>query len=301
MFDNKIDESAVSASFLPRELSTYLYLARMAGFYQGKIGCRCQCKERGKALMASETVITVAGVTKTYPATANGQAHRALHDVSFNVTKGEVLVIIGPSGSGKSTLLRTLNALERIDCGTIIVNKMDLTSSKTNLNHARAEIGMVFQHFNLFQHKTALDNVVLPQVVVLKRSRAEALQLAQAMLKKVGMEDRAGHYPSQLSGGQQQRIAIARALAMNPQVMLFDEATSALDPEMVGGILELMKELALEGMTMVVVTHEMGFAREVADRVIFMDEGHIVEVGTPKQMFSAPAQDRTRSFLEQIL
>ena len=245
--------------------------------------------------------ISVDHVSKTYPATSNGKAHRALGDVSFSVEKGEVLVIIGPSGSGKSTLLRTLNALEVIDSGTISVNNLLISDPKTDLNHARSEIGMVFQHFNLFQHKTALDNVVLPQTVVLKRSKAEAVKIAQDMLARVGIAERAGHYPSQLSGGQQQRVAIARALAMNPKVMLFDEATSALDPEMVGGILDLMKELAKSGMTMVVVTHEMGFAREVADRVIFMDEGQIVETGTPDVLFSKPEHQRTRHFLEQVL
>ena len=245
--------------------------------------------------------ISVDHVSKTYPATGNGKAHRALGGVSFSVEKGEVLVIIGPSGSGKSTLLRTLNALEAIDSGTISVNNLLISDPKTDLNHARSEIGMVFQHFNLFQHKTALENVVLPQTVVLKRSKAEAVKIAQDMLARVGIAERAGHYPSQLSGGQQQRVAIARALAMNPKVMLFDEATSALDPEMVGGILDLMKELAKSGMTMIVVTHEMGFAREVADRVIFMDEGQIVETGTPDVLFSKPEHQRTRHFLEQVL
>ncbi len=247
------------------------------------------------------TCISVEHVSKTYTATSNGNAHRALGDVSFSVEKGEVLVIIGPSGSGKSTLLRTLNALEAIDSGTITVNNLAISDPKTDLNHARSEIGMVFQHFNLFQHKTALENVVLPQTVVLKRSKTEALKIAQDMLARVGIAERAGHYPSQLSGGQQQRVAIARALAMNPKVMLFDEATSALDPEMVGGILDLMKELAKSGMTMVVVTHEMGFAREVADRVIFMDEGQIVETGTPDVLFSKPVHQRTQHVLEQVL
>lgn len=251
--------------------------------------------------MSDKAFIRVENVSKTYPATRSGLPHRALTDVSFSVEKGEVLVIIGPSGSGKSTLLRTLNALESIDCGVIEVNHLRISDPKTNLNAARSEIGMVFQHFNLFQHKTALDNVVLPQTVVLKRTRDDATTRARDMLAKVGIAEREGHYPSQLSGGQQQRVAIARALAMNPKVMLFDEATSALDPEMVGGILELMKNLAREGMTMVVVTHEMGFAREVADRVIFMDEGQIVEVGTPVELFSSPKQQRTRNFLEQIL
>ncbi|WP_378951675.1 amino acid ABC transporter ATP-binding protein [Mesorhizobium sp. ANAO-SY3R2] len=251
--------------------------------------------------MSDNTFISVEDVSKTYAATQSGKAHRALNKVSFSVEKGEVLVIIGPSGSGKSTLLRTLNALESIDSGTIVVNDMRISDSRTDLNRARSEIGMVFQHFNLFQHKTALENVVLPQVVVLKRSREDATRRARDMLDKVGMAEREGHYPSQLSGGQQQRVAIARALAMNPKVMLFDEATSALDPEMVGGVLELMRNLAREGMTMVVVTHEMGFAREVADQVIFMDEGQIVEVGTPATLFADPRQPRTRNFLEQVL
>lgn len=245
--------------------------------------------------------ISASSLTKTYPATRTGHAHCALKDVSFSVKKGEVLVIIGPSGSGKSTLLRTLNALESVDAGTISVNGMTISDPKTDLNKARSEIGMVFQHFNLFAHKTAIENVVLPQTVVLKRSRDEAGKRARDMLEKVGIAERAGHYPSQLSGGQQQRVAIARALAMDPKVMLFDEATSALDPEMVGGVLELMKNLAREGMTMVVVTHEMGFAREVADRVIFMDAGQIVEEGAPSELFAAPKQQRTRNFLEQVL
>ncbi|MBD9372320.1 amino acid ABC transporter ATP-binding protein [Rhizobium sp. ARZ01] len=251
--------------------------------------------------MSSNIFISVEDVSKTYAATQNGKAHRALNKVSFSVEKGQVLVIIGPSGSGKSTLLRTLNALESIDSGTIVVNDMRISDGRTDLNHARSEIGMVFQHFNLFLHKTALENVVLPQVVVLKRSLEDATERAREMLRKVGMAEREGHYPSQLSGGQQQRVAIARALAMNPKVMLFDEATSALDPEMVGGVLELMRNLAHEGMTMVVVTHEMGFAREVADQVIFMDEGQIVEVGNPATLFSEPKQPRTRTFLEQVL
>lgn len=251
--------------------------------------------------MPNTPFISVENINKTYPATSNGKAHRALTDVSFSVQKGDVLVIIGPSGSGKSTLLRTLNALESIDDGKIVVNDFLISDVKTNLNHARSEIGMVFQHFNLFQHKTALENVVMPQVVVLKRSPEDATSRAREMLKKVGIAEREGHYPSQLSGGQQQRVAIARALAMNPKVMLFDEATSALDPEMVGGVLDLMKGLAREGMTMIVVTHEMGFAREVSDRVIFMDEGRIVEVGTPAELFSDPKEPRTRNFLEQVL
>jgi polar amino acid transport system ATP-binding protein len=194
-----------------------------------------------------------------------------------------------------------MNALETFDTGRIVVDGVSLNDKGTNLNHLRAEIGMVFQHFNLFQHKTALDNVVLPQMVVRNRSRDEALARAHDLLAKVGIADRANYYPSQLSGGQQQRVAIARALAMDPKVMLFDEATSALDPEMVGGILDLMRKLAGEGMTMAVVTHEMGFAREVADRIIFMDEGRIVEEGEPGPFFASPSHERTRAFLDQIL
>jgi polar amino acid transport system ATP-binding protein len=191
--------------------------------------------------------------------------------------------------------------LESIDRGRIVIDGVDLTSKKTNMNGLRAEVGMVFQHFNLFLHKTALANIVLPQTVVLKRSRKDAEARAQDLLAKVGLPDRGRNYPSQLSGGQQQRVAIARSLAMNPKVMLFDEATSALDPETVGGVLELMRQLAADGMTMVVVTHEMGFAREAAHRVIFMDEGRIVEEADPDTFFDAPRNERTIAFLKQIL
>jgi polar amino acid transport system ATP-binding protein len=252
-------------------------------------------------MMTANPIVLVDQISKTFRSAHGRGEHRALDNVSLSIEPGQVLVIIGPSGSGKSTLLRTLNALESFDTGRIIIDGVSLSDKKTDLNHLRAEIGMVFQHFNLFQHKTALDNVVLPQVVVRKRSRQEAVARARDLLAKVGIADRANHYPSQLSGGQQQRVAIARALAMDPKIMLFDEATSALDPEMVGGILDLMRKLAAEGMTMAVVTHEMGFAREVADRIIFMDEGRIVEEGEPGSFFTSPSHERTRAFLDQIL
>ncbi|MGO4571202.1 amino acid ABC transporter ATP-binding protein [Microvirga sp. 2TAF3] len=251
--------------------------------------------------MTANPIVSVEHISKTFRSAHGRGEHRALDDVSLTIETGQVLVILGPSGSGKSTLLRTLNALETFDSGRIIVDGVSLTDKGTDLNRMRAEIGMVFQHFNLFQHKTALENVVLPQMVVRKRSRSEALARAQDLLTKVGIADRANHYPSQLSGGQQQRVAIARALAMDPKIMLFDEATSALDPEMVGGILDLMRKLAGEGMTMAVVTHEMGFAREVADRIVFMDAGRIVEEGEPGTFFASPSQERTRAFLDQIL
>lgn len=225
----------------------------------------------------------------------------ALVDVSCQIDKGEVVVIIGPSGSGKSTLLRCLNMLEKADKGHIYIDGVDILDHKTNINKVRTEMGMVFQSFNLFAHKTALGNLTLAQTVVRKRSKNEAEEKAMALLRKVGIPEKAGSYPDNLSGGQQQRVAIARALAMDPKVMLFDEPTSALDPEMIGEVLDVMKTLAQEGMTMVVVTHEMGFAREVADRVIFMDEGKIVEVGTPEHFFKDPTHDRTKLFLSQIL
>ncbi|HOW63639.1 MAG TPA: amino acid ABC transporter ATP-binding protein, partial [Candidatus Contendobacter sp.] len=202
-----------------------------------------------------------------------GQVVRAVDDVSTQVAKGEVVVIIGPSGSGKSTFLRCLNGLEEFNDGQVVIDGIDLTESKTNLNAVRREVGMVFQHFNLFPHKTVLENVTLAQRVVRKRKPAEAAERAMKLLTKVGIAEKAQEYPSRLSGGQQQRVAIARALAMDPKVMLFDEPTSALDPEMVGEVLDVMKQLAREGMTMAVVTHEMGFAREVANRVLFMDFG----------------------------
>ncbi|MGD8563824.1 MAG: amino acid ABC transporter ATP-binding protein [Desulfarculaceae bacterium] len=226
---------------------------------------------------------------------------KALCDVSCKVEKGEVVVIIGPSGSGKSTFLRCLNRLEYADQGHIFIDGIDVLDPKVDINNLRTEVGMVFQSFNLFPHKTALQNLTLAQAVVRKRSKKEAQETAEFLLRKVGIIDKVNNYPAQLSGGQQQRVAIARALAMNPKVMLFDEPTSALDCEMVGEVLDVMKNLARDGMTMVVVSHEMGFAREVADRVIFMDEGRIVEQGTPLQLFDNPQNPRTQKFLSQIL
>jgi len=226
---------------------------------------------------------------------------RALVNVSTNVEAGEVIVVIGPSGSGKSTFLRCLNHLETADEGHIYIDGIDILDHKTDINKVREEVGMVFQSFNLFPHKTVLENITLAQIVVRKRSKEAAEEKAMALLHKVGIHDKAKVYPDRLSGGQQQRVAIARALAMDPKVMLFDEPTSALDPEMIGEVLDVMKTLAKEGMTMVVVTHEMGFAREVADQVLFMDEGAIVEVGTPEHFFTNPTHERTKLFLSQIL
>jgi polar amino acid transport system ATP-binding protein len=226
---------------------------------------------------------------------------RALDDVSLDIYDGEKVVIIGPSGSGKSTLLRSINKLEQIDGGRIVVDGMDLNDPKTDISKVREEVGMVFQAFNLFPHKSVLENLTLAQTVVRKRSKKEAEQRAMALLEKVGLVQKAQAYPGSLSGGQQQRVAIARSLAMDPKLMLFDEPTSALDPEMIGEVLDVMKGLAREGMTMAVVTHEMGFAREVADRVIFMDAGKIVEEGTPEHFFTAPSHERAKLFLSQIL
>jgi len=226
---------------------------------------------------------------------------KALDRVSLDIYDGEKMVIIGPSGSGKSTLLRSINRLEEINAGRIVVDGIDLYDSKTDINKVREEVGMVFQSFNIFPHKTVTENITLAQTVVRKRSKEEAAKRAMELLDKVGIPEKTHSYPSQLSGGQQQRVAIARSLAMDPKIMLFDEPTSALDPEMIGEVLDVMKKLALEGMTMVVVTHEMGFAREVADRVIFMDYGVILEEGTPDQMFNHPTHERTKQFLSQIL
>src|SRR6185312_14973738 len=245
-------------------------------------------------------IVIAENVRKTYRSN-DGRSHLALAGVTTEIAHGEVLIVFGPSGSGKSTFLRTLNALEAIDSGRIVIDGVTITEPAADLNALRAEVGMVFQLFNLFQHRTALDNVMLPQIVVRRRSRADALRRANELLAKVGVGDRADHYPAQLSGGQQQRVAIARALAMDPKIMLFDEPTSALDPETVGGILDLMRQLAKEGMTMAVVTHEMGFAREIADRMLFMESGRIVEEGPPKQIFHAPREARTQAFLDQIL
>ena len=226
---------------------------------------------------------------------------KALNGVNASVKKGEVVVVIGPSGSGKSTFLRCLNLLELPTGGQVLFEGMDITDKKANINLHRQKMGMVFQHFNLFPHMTILRNMTLAPIKLLKKSQADAEAKAKALLERVGLSDRANAYPSQLSGGQKQRIAIVRALAMKPKLMLFDEPTSALDPEMVGEVLYVMKELAKEGMTMVVVTHEMGFAREMADRVIFMADGKIVEEGTPEQIFTAPRQPRTQDFLAKVL
>lgn len=227
--------------------------------------------------------------------------HEVLKDISVEIAPQEVVVLIGPSGSGKSTFLRCLNGLETVSKGEIYVNQHEITHSKANLSLVRKEVGMVFQRFNLFQHLTVLENITIGQIQVLKKSKEEAEKKAYELLNKVGLADKDKAYPGQLSGGQQQRVAIARALAMNPIVMLFDEPTSALDPEMVGEVLAVMKDLAKEGMTMVVVTHEMGFAREVGDRVLFLDEGRVVEQGTPEQIFSNAQEERTQSFLSKIL
>jgi len=225
----------------------------------------------------------------------------ALKDVSLDVDQGEVVVIIGPSGSGKSTFLRCLNRLEYADSGTIDIEGRDILDPRCDINAVRAEVGMVFQSFNLFPHLSVMDNLTLAQMTVRGRKRPEAEDKGMQLLHKVGIADKHQVFPDQLSGGQQQRVAIARSLAMDPQIMLFDEPTSALDPEMVGEVLDVMRNLAREGMTMVVVTHEMGFAREVADRVIFMDQGGIVEEGRPETLFSNPRNDRTKLFLSQIL
>jgi len=245
-------------------------------------------------------IVVVNDICKTFEIRGRPPVH-ALRHVTNHVNKGEVLVVIGPSGSGKSTFLRALNGLEPIDSGSIVIDGVELTDPKTDLNRLRQGVGMVFQHFNLFEHKTALENITMPQTVVLKRSRGEADEIGRRLLDRVGIGEKADNYPSELSGGQQQRVAIARSLAMTPKVMLFDEVTSALDPETVGGVLDLMKELAADGTTMVVVTHEMGFAREAGDRLTFMDEGKIIEEGTPESVFDNPRNERTQLFLSQII
>ena len=226
---------------------------------------------------------------------------KALDNVSLNVFDGEKVVIIGPSGSGKSTLLRSINRLEEVNAGTIIVDGFDIYDTNVNINKVREEVGMVFQSFNVFPHKTVLQNLMLAQLVVRKRGKEEAEKIAYGLLDKVGIREKANVYPTKLSGGQQQRVAIARALAMQPKLMLFDEPTSALDPEMIGEVLDVMVNLAKEGMTMIVVTHEMGFAREVADRVIFMDYGVILEEGSPEHFFKNPTHERAQQFMRQIL
>jgi polar amino acid transport system ATP-binding protein len=245
-------------------------------------------------------VIEVKNLYKTYK-TQNRKEVKALVDFSTSVEKGEVVVVIGPSGSGKSTFLRCLNRLEEVDSGEIIIDGQNILGKKVDINKVREDLGMVFQHFNLFPHKTVLENVTLAQLIVRRRDKKQATQIARDLLAKVGLQEKESNFPSQLSGGQQQRVAIARALAMQPKIMMFDEATSALDPEMIGEVLEVMKTLAREGMTMLAVTHEMGFAREVSDRVIFMDGGQIVEEGTAEHFFKNPSHERTKLFLSQIL
>lgn len=254
-----------------------------------------------------DSLIQVKNLKKHY----NHGVIKALDDVSVDINKGDVMVVIGPSGSGKSTFLRSLNLLEEPTGGEIIFDGIDITKKKyedengktvkLDIDHLRQKMGMVFQHFNLFPHMTILENMVLAPMKVRGMSKEEAEKKALALLDRVGLKDRAGAYPIQLSGGQKQRVAIVRALAMEPEVMLFDEPTSALDPEMVGEVLDVMKELANEGMTMVVVTHEMGFAREVANRVFFMDGGGILEEGTPEQIFDHPQEERTKAFLSKVL
>lgn len=229
-----------------------------------------------------------------------GENH-VLRGINQEISKGEKVVVIGPSGSGKSTFLRCLNLLEIPTQGHIFIDGEDITDPKCNINKVRQKMGMVFQHFNLFPHLTVLDNLCLAPTMLKLKTKTEAAQAAMALLKRVGLEDKASSYPKQLSGGQQQRVGIARALAMSPEIMLFDEPTSALDPEMVGEVLEVMKQLAEEGMTMLVVTHEMGFAREMASRVLFMDQGVILEEGTPSQIFDHPKHERTKTFLSKVL
>ncbi len=245
---------------------------------------------------STRPIIQIRDVHKHFP----GGVH-ALRGVSLDVAAGEVVVIIGPSGSGKSTLLRCINRLEAIDSGSIVVDGIPLTDKAADINKIRAEVGMVFQLFNLFPHLTALENITLAQRVVRKRSEKEAREIAMELLRKVGIPDKANVYPDKLSGGQQQRVAIARALAMQPKIMLFDEPTSALDPEMIKEVLDVMLELASEGMTMVVVTHEMGFARAAAHRIVLMDEGRIIEENTPEGLYENPKHERTKQFLSRIL
>ena len=245
----------------------------------------------------NETLIKVVDLNKHYI----GGTVKALNGINCEIKKGEVVVIVGPSGSGKSTLLRSLNLLETPTSGQIFFEGVNITDKKVNINQHRKKMGMVFQQFNLFPHMTVLKNMTIAPMKLLGKSKQEAEEYAMELLKRVGLDDRADAYPSQLSGGQKQRIAIVRALCMQPDVMLFDEPTSALDPEMVGEVLEVMKALAKEGMTMVVVTHEMGFAKEVADRIIFIDEGIIMEQAPPKEFFENPKNERLKNFLSKVL
>jgi polar amino acid transport system ATP-binding protein len=244
-------------------------------------------------------VIKIENISKTF--VVGTHIVKAVDNVSYEVNKGEVVVVCGPSGSGKSTLLRCINQLETIDSGKVSIDGVDIKGKGVNINKIRAEVGMVFQSFNLFPHKSVRENISLAQMKVRKRNKEEANKKTDQLLEKVGISEKSEVYPSQLSGGQQQRVAIARALAMDPKIMLFDEPTSALDPEMVGEVLDVMRTLAKEGMTMVVVSHEMGFAREVADQVVMMDEGKVIEVGSPEHFFTSPTEERTKLFLSQIL
>ena len=250
--------------------------------------------------MKDNVIIEVSDLKKHYKG-KKGDTIKALDGVTTNIKKGEVVVVIGPSGSGKSTFLRSLNLLEVPTGGTILFEGTDITDKNVNINLHRQKMGMVFQHFNLFPHMTIMDNLTKAPIKLLKKSKADAEKKADELLNLVGLGDRADAYPSQLSGGQKQRVAIVRALCMEPDVMLFDEPTSALDPEMVGEVLDVMKSLAKDGMTMVVVTHEMGFAREVATRVVFMDAGRIIEEGTPEEIFENPKNERLQQFLKAVL
>ncbi len=242
-----------------------------------------------------DTIVSMKNIDKFF-----GDFH-ALKNINFKVTKGEIVVVCGPSGSGKSTLIRCINRLEDIDSGELLVDGIDAYDKKTKLNELRAETGMVFQHFNLFPHLTILQNITIAQTKVKKISQHDADEISLKLLEKVGLVQKAEGYPSELSGGQKQRVAIARTLAMKPKVLLFDEPTSALDPEMIGGVLDVMRELAKENYTIVVVTHEMGFAKEVSNRVVFMDEGEILEEGTPEDFFTQPKTQRAKKFLQEIL
>ncbi|KAB7887555.1 ATP-binding cassette domain-containing protein [Poseidonibacter ostreae] len=243
----------------------------------------------------SENIISMTKIDKYY------DDFHVLKNIDFSVKKGEIVVVCGPSGSGKSTLIRCINGLEDIDSGTILVDDIDIHASKKNLKEIRSEVGMVFQHFNLFPHLTILENITLAQNLVKKRSKAEAKTIAKELLEKVKLSDKADSYPGDLSGGQKQRVAIARSLAMKPKVILFDEPTSALDPETIGDVLSVMKDLAQENFTIVCVTHEMGFAKEVGDRIVFMDHGTIVEENTPEEFFNNPKSPRAQKFLKEIL